>query len=301
MPASCAMAGRCSAVFDDPPNAMSTEMAFLKASRVMMSLGFRPFLTISMIAMPVSFASRTLAASTAGMVPFPLRAMPSASERQFMEFAVNIPLHDPAPGQAHSSRLASSLASMSPAATLPTPSNTDMRSTGLPLKRPAIIGPPLTSMAGMLRRRAAIIIPGIILSQLGINTRPSKGYALAMTSTESQISSRDPSEYFMPSWFMAIPSQTPIVENSIGVPPAILTPSFTACAILPRCMCPGITSLAELAMPMMGLSSSSFRYPMAPKRLLCGAFCKPFFILSDLMKPPVRQENIAASRKGIND
>ena len=55
---------------------------------------------------------------------------------------------------------------------------------------------------------------------------------------------------------------------------------------------------AELAMPMMGLSSSSFRYPMAPKRLLCGAFCRPFFILSDLMKPPLRQNNIAASHKG---
>ena len=90
----------------------------------------------------------------------------------------------------------------------------------------------------------------------------------------------------MPSWFMAIPSQTPIVENSIGVPPAILTPSFTACAILPRCMCPGITSLAELAMPMMRPVEFLLQVSLAPKRLLCGAFRKPFFILSDLLSLP---------------
>ncbi len=35
----------------------------------------------------------------ARQVPFPGRAMPIASHRQFMLFAVNIPLHEPQPGQ----------------------------------------------------------------------------------------------------------------------------------------------------------------------------------------------------------
>ena len=36
---------------------------------------------------------------------------------------------------------------------------------------PASIGPPETKMVGMLRRSVAISIPGVILSQLEIQTR----------------------------------------------------------------------------------------------------------------------------------
>jgi hypothetical protein len=48
-------------------------------------------------------------------------------------------------------------------------------------------------------------------------------------------------------------------------------------------MWPGINSLAEFAIPMIGLSSSSGKQPIALKRLLWGAFSSPFFILSDLI------------------
>ena len=41
--------------------------------------------------MPAALARRTRAAITAGMVPLPGRAMPSASDRQFIELAVNMP------------------------------------------------------------------------------------------------------------------------------------------------------------------------------------------------------------------
>lgn len=68
---------------------------------------------------------------------------------------------------------------------------------------------------------AAISIPGTILSQFGTSTRPSKAWAMAITSTESAISSRLPREYFMPRWFMAMPSHTPMVPNTRGRPPAI--------------------------------------------------------------------------------
>jgi len=160
---------------DDPPKAISTAMAFLNASRVIISRGFRFFSTNSKTFCPAVLASLIRPACTAGIVPFPGRPMPSASERQFMEFAVNIPLQEPCPGQAHCSRRPNSSSDMSPPATFPTPSKTEMRSTGLPLNLPASIGPPLIKIHGMLSLKAAIIIPGIILSQFGISTRPSKG------------------------------------------------------------------------------------------------------------------------------
>ena len=45
-----------------------------------------------------------------------------------------------------------------------------------------------------------------------------------------QMTSREGSEAFMPSWPMAMPSVTVMVQNSRGVPEAAETPFFTACA-----------------------------------------------------------------------
>ena len=62
------------------------------------------------------------------------------------------------------------------------------------LTLPASIGPPDTNTAGMLRRSAAISIPGVILSQFEMQTMASAVWALTMYSTESAINSRDGSE-----------------------------------------------------------------------------------------------------------
>src|SRR5210317_2292862 len=102
------------------------------------------------------------------------------------------------------------------------------------------MGPPLTMTAGILTLSMAISIPGVTLSQLGIMTMASKGWAWAMISTESAMISRLASEYFMPVWFMAIPSHTPMVPKAMGVPPAILIPAFTASSILSRWIWPGM-------------------------------------------------------------
>ena len=59
---------------------------------------------------------------------------------------------------------------------------------------PASIGPPETNTAGMLSRIAAISMPGVILSQLEMQTIASAQWALTMYSTQSAISSRDGSE-----------------------------------------------------------------------------------------------------------
>ena len=94
---------------------------------------------------------------------------------QFIVLAVYMPEQEPQPGQAQSSSSLSCRPVIFPDLTAPTPSKTVMRSTGLPRSFPASMGPPLMTMAGMLSRRAAMSIPGMILSQLGIRTRPSKG------------------------------------------------------------------------------------------------------------------------------
>ncbi len=59
---------------------------------------------------------------------------------------------------------------------------------------PASIGPPETNTTGMFRRRAAISMPGVILSQLLMQTMASAQCALTMYSTESAMISRDGSE-----------------------------------------------------------------------------------------------------------
>ena len=59
---------------------------------------------------------------------------------------------------------------------------------------PASIGPPETNTAGMLRRSAAISMPGVILSQLEMQTMASAQWALTMYSTLSAMISREGSE-----------------------------------------------------------------------------------------------------------
>ncbi len=112
-----------------------------------------------------------------------------------MELAVNMPEHDPQVGQAERSMIltSSSLTRSSAAATI-----ASMRSIAacLPCRTtlPASIGPPDTKIAGTLSRSAAISMPGVILSQLEMQTIASAQCALTIYSTLSAISSRDGSE-----------------------------------------------------------------------------------------------------------
>ena len=110
-PASCAMAGRCSELLVEQPRAISTVIAFSRARSFTISRGLISRRTSSMICLPLSFAKRRRSEYGAGIVPLPCRARPSASHRQFMELAVNIPEQEPQERQlpfSHSSRPASS-------------------------------------------------------------------------------------------------------------------------------------------------------------------------------------------------
>ena len=122
------------------------------------------------------------------MVPFPGSESPNASVRQFIELAVNIPEHEPHVGHADfsiSNRSLSLIESSAPATIAST------RSRYLLLKRPASIGPPETKTTGILILIAAIIIPGVILSQLLMQIIASARCALQTYSTLSAINSLD--------------------------------------------------------------------------------------------------------------
>jgi hypothetical protein len=108
--------------------------------------------------------------------------------------------------------------------------------------RPAFMGPPETKMVGMSSRAAAMSIPGVILSQLGMQTMPSKQWAEIMVSTQSAISSREGRLNFIPSWPMAMPSSTPMVLNSKGTAPASRTACLTTAPNFWRCTWPGTMS-----------------------------------------------------------
>ena len=125
------------------------------------------------------------------MVPFPGNASPMASFKQFIELAVNIPEHDPQVGQAAFSTLCTSSSETLSSAAITIAST---KSSCLPSNSPASIGPPETKTVGIFSRIAAISIPGVILSQLLIQTMASALCAFTIYSTLSAIKSREGSE-----------------------------------------------------------------------------------------------------------
>ena len=148
--------------------------------------------------MPACFASWILSEYTAGIVPLPRSAMPSTSVRQFIEFAVYIPEHEPQLGHTLCSYSSSSASVIFPELYEPTASNILERLVFAPFTLPASIGPPLTKIHGILSLAAAISKPGTFLSQFGIITRASNACAIAIASVESAIRSRVTREYFIP-------------------------------------------------------------------------------------------------------
>ena len=176
------------------------------------------------------------AAWVANNDPLPGSARPKPSAKQFMELAVNMPEHEPQVGQlARSKSITVSSETFGSAAWI----MASIRSTAISLPStttlPASIGPPDTNTAGMFRRMAAIIMPGVILSQLEMHTMASAQWPLTMYSTLSAMISRDGSEYSMPSWPMAMPSSMAMVLNSFATPPCFSISRATNWPISFRC------------------------------------------------------------------
>jgi hypothetical protein len=84
----------------EPPRAITMTIAFSNASRVMMSRGFRSSSRRFLIAAPARKHSSSFAGSSAGVEALYGSDIPSASIAEAIVFAVYIPPHAPAPGQA---------------------------------------------------------------------------------------------------------------------------------------------------------------------------------------------------------
>ncbi len=109
----------------------------------------------------------------------------------------------------------------------------------------------------------AIRQPGMFLSQPPIATRPSNASQPATVSMESAITSRETSEYFIPSVPMEMPSEIVIVPKMTGLPPAASTPVATSRASLSMCMLHGVTMLQVDAIPTCDFLKSAFENPTA--------------------------------------
>ena len=99
--------------------------------------------------------------------------------------------------------------------------------------------------------------------------------ACITVSTESAITSRLTSEARIPSWPMEMPSETAMVTNSSGYPPASRTPSLDRWASRGSGMLHGVTSFHEDATPTCGLSQSSSVIPTARSMARAGARVGP--------------------------
>ena len=175
-------------------------------------------------------------ACVASKEPLPGKLKPKASVKQFIELAVNIPEQEPQVGQAERSICATS-ASDSRGSAAETIASTKSSLMILPFNTalPDSIGPPETNTTGIFKRKAALSMPGVILSQLEIHTSASAQCALTIYSTESAIKSRDGKEYSIPPCPIAIPSSTAMVLNSLATPPAASISRATNCPMSFKC------------------------------------------------------------------
>ena len=112
-------------------------------------------------------------------------------------------------------------------------------------------------------RASAMAAAGIVLSQPTRQTSPSRWCERVASSIESAITSRLTSEPRMPSTPIVTPSETEIVLNSIGVPPASRMPFLTFCARARWLKLHGIVSIHVVATPTKGRARSSSVKPIA--------------------------------------
>ena len=127
----------------------------------------------------------------------------------------------------------------------------------------------------MSSRASAITPAGIVLSQPTRQTSPSKRWPATTSSIESAITSREISEARIPVVPIETPSETAIVLNSIGVPPAARIPSLTWRASMRWLRLHGIVSIQVVATPTSGRARSSSVKPTALSIARAGARSTP--------------------------
>ncbi len=120
------MASRCSTALVDPPNAITTAIAFSNASLERIWRAVMPRRSSSTTASPEACANASRRRSADGGAAEPGSDMPSASAADAIVFAVYMPPHAPSPGQIARSMRPTSSSLISPRAHAPTASNASM-------------------------------------------------------------------------------------------------------------------------------------------------------------------------------
>ena len=121
----------------------------------------------------------------------------------------------------------------------------------------------------------------MFLSQPPIASTPSMLWLIVAVSIASAITSRDTSEYFMPSVPMLMPSVTVIVPNICGMPPAARTAASARSASGCSPALHGFIVLWPLAMPTIGLSKSPSLKPTARSIARLGERATPWVMICE--------------------
>ena len=125
----------------EPPSAITTVMAFSKASMVMIWRAVMPSRSISTTASPERCANPSRRRSTAGGAAEPGSDMPSASPTAAIVLAVYMPPQAPSPGQMARSIRSTCSRVILPARHAPTASKASMIVTSSPSTWPGMIEP----------------------------------------------------------------------------------------------------------------------------------------------------------------
>ena len=260
------MAMMCTAALVEPPRAICTTAALRKAPRVRMRFGVKSSQIMATMRSPQSAAMRGWAASMAGMLVLPGRAMPSASAMAVMVLAVPMVLQVPGLRVMRASSCTHSSAPILPACKSSQNSRVCVPApTVRPWWRSFSIGPAGQKRAGMPMLVAPISMPGVVLSQPPSSTAPSIG----RLRSSSSVSMARKLRYSMVVG-LTITSPRLMAGSSNGMPPASSTPRLTASARSRRCAWQGERSLQVLMRATMGRSiTSSRRRPICCMRWRC--------------------------------
>ena len=145
-------------------------------------------------------------------------------------------------------------------------------------------------MPGTFMRAIAIMPPGMFLSQPPTTSTPSIAWPLTEVSIASAITSRETSEYFMPSVPMPMPSVMVGTPNTCGIAPASFSAAIARSTSGWMPALHGFMFEWPLATPTIGFSKSSSPKPTARSIARLGERATPWVMSFERrlsrMRPP---------------
>ncbi len=136
-------------------------------------------------------------------------------------------------------------------------------------------------MPGTFIRAIAIAPAGMFLSQPPTTTTPSMHWPLTEVSIASAMTSRETSEYFIPSVPMPMPSVTVGMPNTCGIAPTCFSAAIARSTSGWMPALQGFIVLWPLATPTIGLSKSPSPKPTARSMARFGERAMPWVMIRE--------------------